>query len=60
MEFAETSIKNRELLNDIYSAVTVPEWAKSMTWKGIKPVVTLCRKTYEKGVSLSKAAMREV
>lgn len=36
------------------------EWAKSMTWKGTRPVVTLCRKTYGKGVSLSKAAMREV
>lgn len=41
-------------------AETMLAWAKSMTWKGIKPVVTLCRKTYEKGVSLSKAAMREV
>jgi hypothetical protein len=28
---------------------TMLEWAKSMTWKGIKPVFTLCRKTYEKG-----------
>ena len=41
-------------------AETMLEWAKSMTWKGIKPVVNLCRKTYEKGVSLSKAAMREI
>ena len=44
----------------LVDAETMLEWAKSMTWKGIKPVVTLCRKTYEKGVSLSKAAMREV
>jgi hypothetical protein len=39
---------------------TMMEWAKSMTWKGIKPVVNLCRTVYEKGVSLSKKAMREV
>lgn len=44
----------------LVDAETMLEWAKSMTWKGIKPAVTLCRKTYEKGVSLSKAAMREV
>ncbi len=44
----------------LVDAGTMLEWAKSMTWKGIKPVVTLCRKTYEKGVSLSKVAMREV
>jgi hypothetical protein len=31
-----------------------------MTWKGIHPVVELSRKLYQKGVSLSKAAMRAV
>lgn len=36
------------------------EWAKSMTWKGIKPVVNLSRKVYKKGISLSKKAMREI
>jgi hypothetical protein len=36
------------------------EWAKSMTWKGIHPVVELSRKVYKKGVSLSKEAMRKV
>jgi hypothetical protein len=35
-------------------------WAKSMTWKGIRPTVELSRKLYQKGVSLSKAAMQEV
>jgi len=35
-------------------------WAKSMTWKGIHPIVELSRKLYQKGVSLSKAAMQEV
>jgi Rhodopirellula transposase DDE domain len=35
-------------------------WAKSMTWKGISPVVELSRKVYQKGVSLSKGDMQEV
>ena len=36
------------------------EWAKSMTWKGIHPIVELSRKVYQKGVTLSKSAMRTV
>jgi len=39
---------------------TMLEWAKRMTWKGLKPVVELSRKVYTKGVSLSKVAMRAV
>ena len=39
---------------------TMLEWAKRMTWKGLKPVIALSRKVYTKGVSLSKAAMRAV
>ena len=39
---------------------TMLEWAKRMTWKGLKPVVEISRKVYTKGVSLSKAAMRAV
>ena len=35
-------------------------WAGSMTWKGVRPVVELSRKVYQKGVSLSKEAMRKV
>jgi hypothetical protein len=35
-------------------------WAGSMTWMGIRPVVELSRKVYQKGVSLSKEAMRKV
>jgi Rhodopirellula transposase DDE domain len=35
-------------------------WAKSMTWKGIKPIVKLSRKVYAKGVTLSKTAMQAV
>jgi hypothetical protein len=36
------------------------EWAKSMTWKGIKPVVELSSTLYRKGISLSKNAMQSV
>lgn len=36
------------------------QWAKSMTWKGIHPIVVLNQQTYLKGISLSKTAMREV
>jgi hypothetical protein len=39
---------------------TMLGWAKSMTWKGINPIVTLSRQVYQKGVSLSKHAMQEV
>jgi hypothetical protein len=36
------------------------EWAKSMTWKGIHPIVELSRQAYKKGISLSKEAMQAV
>ena len=39
---------------------TVIDWAKTMTWKGLAPVVTLSNKVYEKGVRLSKQAMSKV
>jgi hypothetical protein len=39
---------------------TMLEWARRMTWKGIKPVVELSRKVYAKGVTLSKTAMQAV
>ena len=39
---------------------TMLAWAKSMTWKGIHPIVTLSRVVYQKGVSLSKRAMQAV
>lgn len=38
----------------------VLEWAKSMTWKGLHPVVELSRTVYEKGVSLGKKAMQAI
>jgi hypothetical protein len=39
---------------------TMVEWAKTMTWKGIHPIVELSRKVYQKGITLSKQAMRAV
>jgi len=39
---------------------TMLRWAKSMTWKGIHPIVQLSQTLYEKGVSLSKEAMQAV
>jgi hypothetical protein len=39
---------------------TMVEWAKSMTWKGIHPIVELSHKVYQKGISLGKAAMQAV
>ena len=36
---------------------TMLEWAKSMTWKGLHPVVELSRQVYQKGIRLGKAAM---
>ena len=41
-------------------AETMREWARRMTWKGIKPIVKLTRKVYTKGVTLGKAAMQAV
>ncbi len=35
-------------------------WAKSMTWKGIQPVVEISRRVYQKGIALGKRAMREL
>jgi len=41
-------------------AETLFQWAKTMTWKGLHPVVELSRTIYEKGVSLTKEAMQAV
>ena len=35
-------------------------WARSMTWKGINPIVNLSTTTYEKGISLSKKQRQEL
>jgi hypothetical protein len=39
---------------------TMVEWARSMTWKGLHPLGKLSWKVYQKGVTLSKRAMRMV
>ena len=39
---------------------TLLAWAKSMTWKGLKPLVNLNLKIYKKGISLNKKAMKEL
>src|ERR687896_590567 len=44
----------------LIDAQTMLEWAKSMTWKGLRPVVELSRQVYQKGVKLSKKAMEAV
>ncbi|ETW97297.1 MAG: transposase, partial [Candidatus Entotheonella gemina] len=44
----------------LIDAETMLGWAKSMTWKGLHPVVELSRQVYTKGISLGQAAMRAV
>jgi len=39
---------------------TMFRWAGSMTWKGLHPVIKASKKFYEKGISLTKSAMRSV
>lgn len=41
---------NGTLLNSIHKAI---EWTKTMTWKGVSPVVLLLKKVYKKGVTLT-------
>ena len=44
----------------LIDAETMLEWAKSMTWKGLHPVVELSRQVYQKGVKLGQKAMKAV
>jgi hypothetical protein len=39
---------------------TMLAWAGSMTWKGLHPIVKLSKDIYEKGISLTKKAMKAV
>ena len=48
---------NGTLLN---SVATVVEWARTMTWKGVSPVVSLLEKTYNTGVRIAKAAFKAI
>ena len=42
------------------SIATTLEWAKTMTWRGVRPIVHLLDRVYETGVRLTKAAFRPV
>jgi hypothetical protein len=44
----------------LVDVATTVEWARSMTWKGMHPLVQLSRTVYQKGVTLGKRAMRAV
>jgi hypothetical protein len=48
---------NGTLLN---SVTTVLEWARTMTWKGAHPVVSLLEKSYAKGIRIGKAAFKAI
>jgi hypothetical protein len=39
---------------------TMLAWAKTMTWKGVSPLVSLSQKVYQKGISLSKKVMQVI
>ena len=41
-------------------AETMLEWAKGMTWKAIHPIISSSQKVYEKGVKLTKKAMKAI
>ncbi len=42
------------------NAEKMSEWAESMTWKGIHPIVNISDKIYKKGIALSKKAMQKI
>ncbi|MCP4352462.1 MAG: ISAzo13 family transposase [Desulfobacterales bacterium] len=44
----------------LINAETMLGWAGSMTWKGLNPVIKVSKNIYEKGISLTKSAMRSV
>ena len=35
-------------------------WASSMNWKGLYPILSLSKTVYQKGISLTKKAMKQV
>lgn len=48
---------NGALLNNID---TVLEWARTMTWKGIHPIIELLDEIYENGVRIAKKAFQKI
>ena len=45
---------NGAILDSVETAIA---WAKNMTWKGVKPIVTFVDQVYEKGVVPSKTEL---
>jgi hypothetical protein len=45
------------LLNSI---TTTLAWAKTMTWRGVAPIVHLLDRVYETGVRLTKSVFRPI
>lgn len=43
----------------LVSQDTVLHWARTMTWKGIHPIVELLDKTYENGIRIAKKAFQK-
>ncbi|CDN16436.1 hypothetical protein RintRC_7031 [Richelia intracellularis] len=35
-------------------------WASNMTWKGLYPILSLSKTVYQKGICLTKKAMKQV
>ncbi len=46
---------NGEILDSVDKAI---EWAKTMTWKGVIPIVHYCQKIYKSGIKLTKKEMK--
>lgn len=44
----------------LIDAFTMIELAKTMTWKGISPIVSMNTREYEKGISLTKDEMKAI
>jgi len=44
----------------LVNAQVMLSWASSMTWKGLHPILTLSETVYQKGISLTKKAMKPV
>jgi len=42
------------------SVITTLEWAKTMTWKGLHPVVSLLETAYQKGVKVGKKLFKVI
>ncbi len=47
---------NGTILDSVNTALN---WIKTMTWKGIKPIVHFINSTYEKGIKLTKSEMKQ-